>query len=122
MKASRHYLIGSGTIALAALPLAWLVQPANRPGVWLGLGLALAVQLPLGWWLLESVGTRRFIPVWVLGMLLRLLLVGLTGLVIVPALNWPLGPVLISLAVLLVSFLLLEGAVLLFRDSTIEAR
>lgn len=122
MRASRQYLIGAGVIAVAALPLGWLVEPVSRPGVWLGLGLALAAQLPLGWWLLESVGTRRFIPVWVLGMLLRLLLVGLTGLVIVPALHWPLGPALISLAVLLVSFLLLEGAVLLFRDSQIEAR
>ena len=122
MKASRHYLVGCGIIALAALPVAWLVEPGRRPGVWLGLGLALAVQLPLGWWLLESVGTRRFIAVWVLGMLLRLLLVGLTGLVILPALGWPLGPALISLAGLLLSFLLLEGAMLLFRDSTVEAR
>lgn len=122
MKASRQYLIGSGVIALAGLTMGWLVEPVSRPGVCLGLGLALAVQLPLGWWLLESVGTRRFIPVWVLGMLLRLLLVGLTGLVIIPALHWPLAPALISLAVLLVSFLLLEAVVLMFRDSTIEAR
>ena len=122
MTPARRYLLGTVLIALLTAALGPIIGPKLRPAVLLSLGLALVVQVPLGYWLIVAVGTRRFLAAWVLGMLLRMGMVGLTGLVILPALGWALGPTLIALLILLLLFPLLEGAVLLLAQPKAEAR
>jgi hypothetical protein len=79
----------------------------------------MVVQIPLGLWLLSTLGSDRFLPVWVLGMLVRLAVVGVAGLALFPTLRWPAAPGLLSLVLLLMASLGLEGLVLLleFREA-----
>jgi hypothetical protein len=100
-------LIGAATAAVARL-----AGPESRPGILLALGSTLALQAPMGWWLLRSVRLGQAMGVWALGIALRLALVGVVGLVVLPVLGWPQGPALVTLAALLLVLLLLEGAVL----------
>jgi hypothetical protein len=118
----RRYLLGLGGIAGLTLGLGLVLPPAGRAGLLLALGTALLVQGPLGWWVVRAVGTPRFLAAWSFGMLIRVLLLGLMGLVVVPALGWPAPPALIGLAALLLALLFLEGAVLLAEQSRAEAR
>jgi hypothetical protein len=119
MRLGRRYLLGMGGVIvlflgfLAFAPLTW------RPSLWIALGLAMVVQIPLGVWLLTTLGSDRFLPVWVLGMLVRLALVGGAGLALFPTLHWPAAPGLLSLVLLLMASLALEGLVLLleFREA-----
>lgn len=114
----KRYLAGMAGVSLLFLGLLAISPPAWRPSLWLALGLAMAVQIPLGMWLMTLLGSDRFIPVWVLGMLARLALVGTAGLVLFPAIHWPATPGLLGLALLLMAALALEGLVLLleFRE------
>jgi len=84
----------------------------------MALGLALTLQIPLGLWLLHSLGSDRFLPIWVAGILARLTLVGVAGLALFPAFGWPAAPGLLGLVLLLMASLALEGLVLLveFRE------
>jgi hypothetical protein len=111
-----------GGVSLLCLGLIAFAPPEWRPGLWLSLGLALAVQIPLGVWLLGSLGSERFLPVWVLGMLARLALTGVAALVLFPAFHWPAAPGLLTLVLLLMASLALEGGVLLleFRETEIR--
>ncbi|MGH7592149.1 MAG: hypothetical protein ACREL2_12000, partial [Gemmatimonadales bacterium] len=94
-----------------------------RNGAWLGLGLAVVFQAPLGWWLVRSIGTERFLTAWISGMLVRVALLTVAGLVILPALKWPVGSGLIGLAVVLLALLAIEVFVAMTaRRSTTEAR
>ncbi len=117
MTAGGRYLAAmllAGATAMAAatvLPAGW------RAGWWLALGITLSLQGPLGWWLVTAVGTERFLAVWVVGMLLRLLIVGLTGLVVIPALGWPAAPALLALVGFLVVSLAIEGIVSALQHS-----
>lgn len=122
MSAGARYLAGTAVIALAAMAAGAVVPGSWRPGWWLALGIALVVQAPLGWWLMRSIGTERFLAVWVLGILARLVTVGLTGLVIVPALGWPAAPALLALAGFLVASLALEGVVSALQHSRAPVR
>ncbi|HSB54467.1 MAG TPA: hypothetical protein VLD58_08925 [Gemmatimonadales bacterium] len=122
MSAGARYLVGTAVIALAAMAAGAVVPGSWRPGWWLALGIALVVQAPLGWWLMRSIGTERFLAVWVLGILARLVTVGLTGLVIVPALGWPAAPALLALAGFLVASLALEGVVSALQHSRAPVR
>jgi hypothetical protein len=115
LQRARRYLLGMGGIALLCSGLVAFAPPAWRTGLWVALGLALAVQLPLGTWLLRSLGSDRFLGVWVLGMLARLVLVGVAGLVLYPAFHWPAAPGLVSLVLILMASLALEGLVLLLE-------
>ncbi|HET6797495.1 MAG TPA: hypothetical protein VFH40_10085 [Gemmatimonadales bacterium] len=111
----RHYLLGMGALALFSVGFLAFAPPDWRPPIILALGLAMAVQVPLGSWLLATLGTDRFLPVWVLGMLVRLVLIALAGLLVFPALHWPTAPGLITLVLLLMASLALEGLVLVFE-------
>lgn len=122
MSAGARYLAGTAVIALAAMAAGAVVPGSWRPGWWLALGIALVVQAPLGWWLMRSIGTERFLAVWALGILLRLMTVGLTGLVIVPALSLPAAPALLALAGFLVASLVLEGIVSALQHSQAPVR
>lgn len=119
---SRRYLLGMGGIFLLFMGVVAFAPPEWRPGLWLALGLAMSVQIPLGTWLLASLGTDRFLPVWVLGMLTRLALIGVAGLVLFPAFHWPAAPGLITLVLLLMASLALEGFVLLLEFREVGAR
>ena len=67
------------------------------------------VQAPLGWWTLRSIGTPRFQLVWSLGMLLRLAILAVAGVILVPALGWRTGPALGTLVGAMVALLLVEA-------------
>lgn len=122
MTAGRRYALGLVLVTLLGAAVTVLLPVAVRQEARLALVLALAVQAPLGWWLVESVGTSRMPAVWVVGMLARLGLVALAGLVLVPALGLRAEGLLIPLALLLMVFVLLEGVVLMLQHSRVETR
>lgn len=122
MTAGRRYALGLGLVALGAAAVTVLLPDGVRREARLALVLALVVQAPLGWWLVESVGTSRMPAVWVVGMLTRLGLVALAALVLVPALGLRAEGLLIPLALLLMVFVLLEGVVLMVQHSRVETR
>jgi len=112
--AGRRYLTGVGTVAAAALVLSFVLPPpAARRGVWLAVALALAVQGPLGWWLVRAIGTERFLRVWAAGIAARLTVVAACGFVIAPRLGgWlDLGATLVTLVSVLMSCVIVEALV-----------
>jgi len=122
VSAGRRYWLGVGVIAVVTAAIAGTLGTTSGAGVWLALGMTLAIQAPLGWWLIRAVGRGQAVGVWALGMAVRLGLVALTGLVLLPALDWPPGPGLVGLATLLLALLLLEGLVLWLEHFGSEAR
>jgi len=82
----------------------------------------LALQGPLGWWLVASLGTERFFGIWAFGIFLRLLLVGIMGLVVIPALGLPAAPVLLTLVGFLMASLGVEGVVSVLQSARVEVR
>jgi hypothetical protein len=96
-----------------------VVPEEVRAEVAWGLGTGLVLQTPLGWWALRSIGTERFLLVWVLGMLVRLSVLAIAGLVVIPALRGHAGAMLGSMVAVLVALLLLEGFTA-FREHTQE--
>jgi len=107
---SGRYAMGLVLVAGGTLALSFVLRGAERAAVRGALAAAVVVQGPLGWWLVRSVGTRRFLLVWALGLATRLTLLAIAGWVIVPALGWAMEPTLLSLAALLFALLLVEGA------------
>lgn len=124
MTPRRRYLAGLGIVAGSSLLLALALGRGDaRRTVLLVAALALAVQAPLGWWLVRSLGTPRFTGVWVAGMAGRVALIGVTAFVLVPAFGWPLGPALFGLAGMLVGLLLVEVLVVMRAGRpNVEAR
>ena len=122
MTAGRRYALGLLLVALLAAAVTVLLPAVVRREARFALLLALVVQVPLGWWLVETVGTSRMPAVWVAGMLARLGLVALAGLALVPALGLRADGLLIPLALLLMVFVLLEGVVLMVQHSRVETR
>jgi hypothetical protein len=86
-----------------------LVPESVRTEVGWGIVSGLGLQAPLGWWTLRSVGTPRFLLVWGFGMLARLAVVALVGLVVLPAMGRAAGPLLGAMAGVLVALLVVEG-------------
>ena len=121
MTPTQRYVVGVGIVSALATTTGALV-PAARPGVWLALAASVVVQGPLGWWVVKSLGTDQLIRVWGLGIGARLALLALIGAVVVPALEWPLGPTLVSLAALLGAMLVVEGVVLWLAQPAVEVR
>ena len=112
MTAGRRYLAGIGTVAAATLVLSFVLPPpAARGGVWVALGMALAVQGPLGWWLVRAIGTERFLRVWTAGIAARLAVVAACGFVIAPKVGLELGATLITLVAVLMSCVIVEALV-----------
>ncbi|HEY8105166.1 MAG TPA: hypothetical protein VIE46_03605 [Gemmatimonadales bacterium] len=109
-------------IAVLAVAGGLVLPPVWQPGWWLALGITLAIQGPLGWWLMTSLGTERFLVVWVIGILGRLGLVGVTALVVIPALKWPAAPALLALAAFLGASLAVEGIVSTLSHSRARVR
>jgi hypothetical protein len=84
-------------------------------------GVGLVLQTPLGWWAIQSIGTERFMAVWTLGMLVRLAVVLVAGLVVQPALGARAGAMLGAMVGVLVALLAVEG-VTAFREQSREER
>ena len=122
MTSGRRYLVGLGAVALEALALCLVLPSQDRPEMAAVLGLALAVQGPLGWWLVRVIGTERFLLVWVIGIGTRLGVVALCALVVVPALELSLAPALFVLVGVLLSLLVVEAVVVVLGPAGTEAR
>lgn len=120
MSLAGRYLAGVAVIATAAAGAVLAAPEAIRAEVGWGAGVGLLLQAPLGWWALRAIGTERFLAVWALGMLVRFTVVGLAGLVVVPALGRSAGPMLFSMVGVLVALLLVEGITAL-REHSREA-
>jgi len=105
-----RYAVGLASVAAGTLALSFVLGGPEREAVLTSLGVTVTVQGPMGWWLVRSVGTPRFLMVWGLGLVVRIALLATVGWVVVPALGWEMGPTLISLVGLLFALLLLEGA------------
>lgn len=97
-----------------------VLPPAARAGWWPALVLALAVQAPLGWWVIRSLGGPSFLVAWGAGLLARFGLVGLVAFVLVPQLGWPAAATLLSLVGLLVALLAVESVVVMLEQSHAE--
>ena len=111
MNGARRYLAVTAALATLSGGAGLVVPESWRAGWWLALGLTLAIQGPLGWWLMASLGTERFLGVWALGIFARLALVALAGLVLVPMLGLPPASTLLSLVGFLMVSLAIEGIV-----------
>lgn len=109
MRYALGLLVVAGLVAAVGL---LLVGAAERRGVWLGIGLGLAVQAPLGWWVVRVTGSRRFLRAWGAGMLVRFLVVAVAALGLVRALRWQPEPLLLSLVAVLVMSVLVEAVAL----------
>jgi hypothetical protein len=116
-----RYLSGLAVVAAVGALVIGRVSPAVRQEVAWGIGLALVVQAPLGWLTVRSVGTGRFQMVWALGMLVRLGLVAVAGLVLVPALHWQMAPTLAGLVGTILVLLLVEVLTVMRENSGIKA-
>ncbi len=112
MSVRPRYGIGLAAVAAVAVLASHWLSPDARRSLVVALGLALSVQGPLGWWLIRSTGSRRFLAVWAIGLGTRLALLAVVALAVAPALGWALGPLLLPLAALLLALLLVEGIVM----------
>ena len=121
MTMGRRYLAAVGGVALGGVALAALVPAADRDAVWWGVGVGLVLQTPLGWWAIQSVGTERFMAVWGLGMLVRLTVVLVAGLVVQPAMGARAGAMLGAMVGVLVALLAVE-VITAFREHSREDR
>jgi hypothetical protein len=104
-----RYLAGVAAVAAAAAGATVAVPADVRPAVGWGSVVGLVLQAPLGWWALRAIGTARFLGVWGLGMLVRLTVVAIAGLVTIPYLGRRAEPMLVSMVGVLVALLLVEG-------------
>jgi heme A synthase len=122
VSAGGRYLSGLALAAMAGAVVVVLASPATRIELAAGIGLGLLVQAPLGWLTVRSVGTERFQLVWVLGMIIRLAVVALAGLILVPAVDWQMVPTLGALVVTILVLLVVEVLTVMRKNSGIEAR
>lgn len=104
-----RYLVGVALVGAAGAGLTLAVEREVRAEVAWGVVTGLLLQAPLGWWALRGIGGDRFMLVWVLGMLVRLAVVVIAGLVALPMLG--------SMVGILVALLLVEGATALGEHS-----
>ena len=122
MTAGGRYASGLLVVAAIGLGVVLSVSPQVRREVAWGIGVALAVQAPLGWWTVKSIGTERFQLVWVLGMVIRLALVAVAGLILVPELRWELVATLGALVATMLVLLVVEVLAVLGKNPEIKAR
>lgn len=112
MSLGQRYSAGFMAVLLATSSVALLLSEPDRRGVLTALAIVAAVQVPLGWWLIRSVGRPAALAAWIIGMLVRFGVVVLAGLVLVPRLGWPAAPTLIGMVVVVLALLLVESTVL----------
>ena len=122
MTAGRRYVVGIATVAAAGVGLSFVLPPGTRGAVWFALGLGLAVQGPLGWWVVHALGTERLVVVWAGGMAARLAVLTAGGVVAGPRLGLPLEQTLVALVGVLTSFVGVEAYVVWLGGRGAEAR
>ena len=122
MTSRARYLTGLLVVAAVGVVAVVAVSPDIRREVAWGVGLALLVQAPLGWWTVRTIGTERFQLVWVLGMVIRLALVAIAGLILVPELRWEPLAMLVALVATMLVLLVVEVVAVLGNNPMIKAR
>ena len=122
MRLGLRYLTGVAIVAVGGGLVAAAVPAADRAVVGWGVAVGLVLQTPLGWWAIRSIGTDGFMVMWGLGMLVRLVAVGVAGLAILPVLGRRAGPMLGSMVGVLVALLLVEGVTALREHSREDER
>jgi hypothetical protein len=122
VKPAKVYLLGLALVAVIMAGVVLRFSQPSQPSGFAMIGLGLLVQGPLGWWMIKSVGTPRFLGVWVIGIIARFALLAMAGLIFFPLMRWPLSPGLVVLAVVLFAMLLLEGMVVWIVHSQAEAQ
>jgi len=113
-----RYVAGLAVVIGAALVARRYMEPEWHAPLTAALALACIVQAPLGWWLIRSIGTRRFLAVWGIGLAARLALLAIMAVVIAPMRSWPLEPALVSLALILVALIAVEAGALIGGSGT----
>ena len=113
----RYALLALIVVAVTVVVGVWMMPEQDRTAVWVGLIAAIMVQGPLGWWVIGSIGSTRFVATWGLSLLARLALIALLGLVVVPAAGLSATPLLITAVSVLAALLLVEGTVALLELS-----
>lgn len=113
----RYALMALVVVAITVAAGLLLVAPQDRTAMWVGLIAALVVQGPLGWWVISSIGTSRFVITWGLSLLARLLLVALLAFIVVPGIGLAATPLLITAVAVLAALLMVEGVVALLELS-----
>jgi hypothetical protein len=108
---SRRYLLSVAAVAAAVAGLSLALPPEPARAARLALGVALTVQGPLGWWLVRTIGTERFLLAWGIGIGARLTAVAASALVVVPQLGAALEPTLFALVTVLMAFVVIEASV-----------
>jgi heme A synthase len=119
LSARSLYLTGAGSVAALGALAVLLVGPETRPAIVWGLAIAFALQAPLGWWTVRSIGRPQFQLVWSAGMLIRLTVVALAALILAPAFDLELSPLLGSLVAAMAALLIVE-ALTAMREHTWE--
>lgn len=117
-----RYLAGVAMVAAGGAALTALVPDTDRMAAGWGVVVGLVLQTPLGWWAVRSIGTDRFMVVWALGMLVRLAVVLVAGLVVLPVLGGRAGPMLGAMVGVLVALLFVEGVTALREHSREDER
>jgi hypothetical protein len=118
----RRYLAGVAAVGAGGAGLVLLVPAAVRHEVLWGAVTGLALQAPLGWWALRSLGTDRFMLSWGLGMLVRFAVVAIAGLILLPLLGRAAAPMLGTMVGVLVALLLVEGVTAVREHSREDER
>ncbi|HUL02459.1 MAG TPA: hypothetical protein VLV16_04405 [Gemmatimonadales bacterium] len=113
MSRGGRYVVGLGVVATVAFITSRVAAPEWRAPLITALVLACMVQAPLGWWLIRSIGRRRFLAVWGVGIAARVALLAVMALVVAPARGWPLEPALVPLALVLVALIAVEAGALI---------
>jgi hypothetical protein len=117
-----RYLAGVAMVAAGGAALTVLVPDTDRMAAGWGVVVGLVLQTPLGWWAVRSIGSDRFMAVWALGMLVRLAVVLVAGLVVLPVLGGRAGPMLGAMVGVLVALLFVEGVTALREHSREDER
>jgi mannitol-specific phosphotransferase system IIBC component len=115
--AGRRYLAGLAAVGTVGAITTLLVGPGLRAEVAFGLLLGFLIQAPLGWWTVRSIGSQRFQLVWVVGMVIRLAVVAIAGLILAPQFQWRTVPVVAALVATLLVLLLVEAVTALREHS-----
>jgi heme A synthase len=113
----RRYLAGVALVAAGAALLTAALPGETRIAAGWGAAVGLVLQAPLGWWAVRSIGADRFMSVWGLGMLVRLVAVLVAGFVVLPVLGRRAGAMLGAMVGVLVALLLVEGVTALREHS-----
>ena len=121
MSPGAWYMTGLGLAAAIGAAVLTMAPPGIQNALAGGMAVGFLMQAPLGWWHVRTLGTGRFQLVWGAGMLIRLLSVGVTALILVPAFRWQLAPALGALLGSIAILLFVEVLAVMRKSSRINA-